>query len=58
VQVLLDGTTGQVVVDNRVALSFRRYDVGLGQLGLFVTDGAFGLVSLKVARWPGYIAAP
>ncbi|MGW5193980.1 glycoside hydrolase [Kribbella sp. NPDC004138] len=58
VQVLLDGTTGQVVVDNRVALSFRRYDVGLGQLGLFVTDGGFGLVSLKVARWPGYIAAP
>lgn len=58
VQVLLDGTTGQVAVDNRVTLSFRRYDVGLGQLGLFVTDGAFGLVSLKVAPWPGYIAAP
>jgi beta-fructofuranosidase len=52
VQVLLDGTTGQVVVDNRVALSFRRYDLGLGHLGLFVTDGAFDLVSLTAASVP------
>jgi beta-fructofuranosidase len=50
VQVLLDGTTGQVVVDDRVALSFRRYDLGAGHLGLFATDGSFELVSLTVAR--------
>ncbi|MEV0288112.1 MULTISPECIES: GH32 C-terminal domain-containing protein [unclassified Kribbella] len=49
VQVILDGTTGQVVVDDRVALSFRLYDHRRGHLGLFVTDGAFALRSLTVA---------
>ncbi|MGW1346759.1 glycoside hydrolase [Kribbella sp. NPDC002412] len=54
VQVILDGTTGQVVVDHRVALSFRRYDHRRGHLGLFVTDGAFDLGNLTVAtRQPG-----
>lgn len=53
VQVLLDGTTGQVIVDDRVALSFRRYDVGAGHVGLFVTDGVVDLVELQVAHRPG-----
>jgi beta-fructofuranosidase len=46
VQVLLDGTTGQIVVDERVALSFRHYDQDHGRLGLFVTDGAVSLNDL------------
>jgi beta-fructofuranosidase len=50
VQVLLDGTTGQVVVDNRAALTFRRYEEGPGHVGVFVTDGAVNLVDLTVAR--------
>ncbi|TDD27298.1 glycoside hydrolase [Kribbella turkmenica] len=50
VQVLLDGTTGQVVVDDRVALSFRRYEPGACRPGLFATDGGFTLASLTVAR--------
>jgi beta-fructofuranosidase len=46
IQVLLNGTTGQVVVDDRVALTFRRYAQGPGHLGLFVTDGSVNLVEL------------
>jgi beta-fructofuranosidase len=49
VQILLDTTSGQVVVDHRVALSFRSYDHRAGHVGLFVTDGTFNLVDLTVA---------
>jgi beta-fructofuranosidase len=44
VQILLDTTSGQVVVDHRVALSFRSYDHRAGHVGLFVTDGTLNLV--------------
>ncbi|MFF0344323.1 GH32 C-terminal domain-containing protein [Kribbella sp. NPDC004875] len=47
VQVLLDGATAQVVVDDRVALSFRAE--GAGHLGLFATDGGFEVVDFTVA---------
>jgi beta-fructofuranosidase len=46
IQVLLNGTTGQAVVDNRIALTFRRYTQASGHLGLFVTDGSVNLVDL------------
>jgi beta-fructofuranosidase len=49
VQVLLDGATGQVVVDDRVALSFRRDDRVADHLGFFVTDGRADLIALTVA---------
>ena len=49
VQVLLDATSGQVVVDKRVALSFRHYDHRQGHLGLFVTDGIVNLITLTVS---------
>jgi beta-fructofuranosidase len=48
IQVLLEGTTGQVVVDRRVALTFRRYNHH-GHLGFFVTDGAVELNDLTIA---------
>jgi beta-fructofuranosidase len=48
VQALLAGDTAQVVVDNRVALSFRRYTHGANHLGFFVTDGATQVTSLQV----------
>jgi beta-fructofuranosidase len=49
IQVLLDKTTGQVVVDQRVALSFRHYDHRRGNLGLFVTDGAVNVVDFLLS---------
>jgi beta-fructofuranosidase len=57
VQILLDATSGQVVVDHRVALSFRAYDHRAGHLGLFVTDGSINLVDLTIATRPGQPAA-
>ncbi|HEY3556116.1 MAG TPA: glycoside hydrolase [Kribbella sp.] len=50
VQVLLDGATAQVAIDNRVALSFRHHDPLDGHIGLFVTDGAADVVELTVSR--------
>jgi beta-fructofuranosidase len=49
VQVLVEATTGQVVVDECVALSFRLYDHRQGRLGLFVTDGAINLIDFTVS---------
>jgi len=49
VQILLEATTGQVVVDQCVALSFRLYDHRRGRLGLFVTDGVITLIDLTVS---------
>ena len=47
-QVLLRGTTGQAILDNRVALSFRCYDPGPGHVGFFVTDGGADIISFTV----------
>lgn len=42
-RVLLDDSSCQVVVDDRVALSLRTYDRPGDQLGLFVTDGTIAV---------------
>lgn len=43
----LDGDLCVVVVDDRVALSTRIYDLDSGRVGVFATDGAFRLVRLE-----------
>ncbi|MEI8411029.1 MULTISPECIES: glycoside hydrolase family 32 protein [unclassified Kribbella] len=49
VEVLVEATTGQVVVDQSVALSFRLYGHRQGRLGLFVTDGTIELIDFTVS---------
>ncbi|MFI5695886.1 glycoside hydrolase [Kribbella sp. NPDC051586] len=48
IRVLLDGTTGQAIIDNRVALSFRCSNLGAGHVGFFVTDGSAEIISFTV----------
>ncbi|MER7243878.1 glycoside hydrolase [Kribbella sp. NPDC000426] len=48
-QVRLQGTTGQAILDDRTALSFRDYGTD-AHLGFFTTDGAATVISLTVAH--------
>jgi beta-fructofuranosidase len=47
VQVHLDGDICVVIVDQRVSLSTRVYDLTSGRVGVFATDGAFELARLE-----------
>lgn len=40
VKVLVDGTIGEIYVDDRIAMSTRMYDLKGGQCGIFVQQGA------------------
>ena len=52
IQLLLDQTTGQLVVDHRVCLSFRLYHSTSAHLGLFTTDGAIALTNFTMSPYP------
>jgi beta-fructofuranosidase len=49
VQLLLNGTSAQAVVNNQVTMTFRRYTQAEAHLGLFATDGTFNLIELTVS---------
>jgi beta-fructofuranosidase len=50
VQVLIDGSSCVVVVDNRVALSTRIYDHPSGRVGLFTSDGETSITVLLISQ--------
>ncbi|MNT70117.1 hypothetical protein D3C72_2084730 [compost metagenome] len=39
IRVIMDGTIGEVYINDEVALSFRMYDIPAGRLGVFATQG-------------------
>ncbi|MNH91748.1 Sucrose-6-phosphate hydrolase [compost metagenome] len=40
IRVILDGTIGEVYINDEVALSFRMYDIPAGRVGVFATQGS------------------
>ena len=50
IKLIVDGTIGELYIDDQVAMSFRMYDLSAGQLAFFVADGKarFGNISIKI----------
>ncbi|WP_374706261.1 GH32 C-terminal domain-containing protein [Paenibacillus sp. J22TS3] len=38
IRVIMDGTIGEVYINDEVALSFRMYDIPAGRVGVFATQ--------------------